>query len=170
MSTIPPLIPANGILNPESPVKNSPNPITSVNNGFIHNSIGSVANPVTNQNGQLGANAMVNLAKMASSQPKPTIQTNVVHNSAMPPSSSSGINMAQHTVVCQGSPMKPAGPAQVVISQQPQHVQPRPPFPQHQPNVVRVSQPGQPPNMSQPIIIPRGAVSSYTYNLLSRFR
>ena len=83
MSTIPPLIPANGILNPESPVKNSPNPITSVNNGFIHNSIGSVANPVTNQNGQLGANAMVNLAKMASSQPKPTIQTNVVHNSVL---------------------------------------------------------------------------------------
>lgn len=149
MSTIPPLISANGIPNATSPVKNNSNQFTSINHRLIPNPAGTVAN----QNGQLGANAMVNLAKMASSHPKPTIQTHVI-NSQMPVASSSGINMAQHAVVCQGGPVKPA--THVVMSPAPPHVQPRPQF-QQQPNVVRVSQPGQ-QNLSQPIIIPRGAV------------
>lgn len=114
-----------------------------------------------NHNGQLGANAMINLAKMASQpQPKHTIQTNVAFNAQQPQIiNTSGVNLAQHTVVCQGSPMSKPSTTQVVMSPAPPTVvQQRPQF-SHQ-NVVRVSQPGQNPvNISQPIIIPRGAVS-----------
>lgn len=138
-------------------INNGDKVTSNVNGPTIVTQNGIIMNPNTtsvngNGNGQLGANAMFNLAKMASSSQKKSVSTpgNAVISSTSLPS---------HSVVCTATTGPGTTQAAQVVMSTTSPAQPRLPFAIAQPRQTQ-------PSVSQQLIIPRGTVSGKLNTLI----